>query len=143
MINIREKLFDQIPEIALYNEPVSDASVIGVAIINDNGPTIIAAYDEECVLDDLYCDFADSEDPGEDAIEWYNFNIIGGYIGKTTPVFVNTESSIAVRFNQYFEDIKSIRDFEDIESAKAHINENPREIILVDMDYVLSESFKA
>ncbi len=141
MTNIREKIFDKVPEIALYNAPVSDESIIGVAIINDDGPTIVAAYDEESVLDDLYNDFSDSEDPYEDAIEWYNFNIIGGYIGKPTPVFVNVESSNAVRFSQYYETVQNIKQFDNLESAKAYIKNNPNEIVFIEAEHILEESF--
>jgi len=59
-----------------------DNAIIGVA--NRCGSNTVVAYDEEVIIQNLM-----EEGLSEiDAIEHYQFNIIGGYVGEYTPVFI-------------------------------------------------------
>ncbi len=43
----------------------------------------VVAYDKEAILEILMRDMSE-----EEAIEYFDFNIIGAYVGDKTPVFV-------------------------------------------------------
>lgn len=44
-------------------------------------------YDREAVLEHLTKELGNYED----AIEWFEFNVIGGYVGETTPFFFDRD----------------------------------------------------
>jgi hypothetical protein len=77
-------------EVAEYNEEALlvdgfNEAIIGVAERINLGP--VAAYNVEKILDILM------ERDGmnyEDALEYFNYNIIGGWHGEYTPVFIYT-----------------------------------------------------
>lgn len=49
---------------------------------------IIVLYDKEKVIEILMKDM-----PREDALEYFDFNIIGAYVGEGTPVFATLSGS--------------------------------------------------
>jgi hypothetical protein len=57
-----------------------DNCIIGVVEEFGNGPRIL--YSKEKIIDEL-CE----EMTREEALEFYDFNILGGYFGEQNPVF--------------------------------------------------------
>ena len=57
-----------------------DNCIIGVVEEFGNGPRIL--YSKEKIIDEL-CE----EMTREEALEYYDFNILGGYFGEQNPVF--------------------------------------------------------
>ena len=72
-------------EEALLMEPRSeyDECIIGIGARFHDGP--LAIYSCERILSVLMKDAMDEEE----AQEWFNFNIIGGWNGPGTPIYVN------------------------------------------------------
>lgn len=81
---IREELSDRYPDL-LVMEPRYDVAIVGV--VNRIGTTAIC-YDESKVIEILM-----NEDgmEYEEAREYYDFNILGAWVGETTPFFLETE----------------------------------------------------
>ena len=72
-------------EEALLMEPRSeyDECIIGIGARFHDGP--LAIYSWERILAVLMKDDMDEES----AQEWFNFNVIGGWTGPGTPIYVN------------------------------------------------------
>ena len=64
-----------------------DEAIIGIVDGFDQNPVIL--YDQDKCIDILAKDM-----PREEAVEYFNFNVMGSYVGKNTPKF-------AVLFNNY------------------------------------------
>ena len=62
-----------------------DSAIIGIAERCGLGPII--AYDTDLVIEAI---MAHDGVTHEEAIEWYDYNIVGAYDGETTPIFINT-----------------------------------------------------
>jgi len=60
-----------------------DDCVIGIVHSFSGEP--ILAYDYHKVIEKLMKDMSE-----EDAIEHFNFNIVGAYVGKKTPIYIET-----------------------------------------------------
>ncbi len=60
-----------------------DDCVIGVA--HRYGEPLILAYDEEKVIKKL---MKEDKITKKDALEYYTYNIIGAWVGKQTPIFI-------------------------------------------------------
>tara|TARA_Y100000310_G_scaffold338188_1_gene427153 strand:- start:2027 stop:2419 length:393 start_codon:yes stop_codon:yes gene_type:complete len=75
---------EEFGEEALLMEPRSDYDdcILGVGYRFHDGP--LAIYSVERVLAVLQKDEMDEED----AIEWFDFNVIGGWNGPGTPIYV-------------------------------------------------------
>ena len=67
-----------------------DDAFIGIAE-NSNGKPV-AVYSVDKCLDILAEQFKDEEDAVGDAIDYFEFNVRGSYVGEFTPMFVNTLS---------------------------------------------------
>ena len=67
-----------------------EKAIIGIARRFGAEPTV--AYDYDKVLELLAEQFKEegSEDPYMDAVEWFDFNIIGSWVGDKTPIFIRT-----------------------------------------------------
>ena len=63
--------------------PQYDHCMVGIGYRFNAGP--LAVYDIERVLQVLEKDGMTEEE----AIEWYEYNIIGGWVGDGTPIFIN------------------------------------------------------
>jgi hypothetical protein len=91
MSNVRQKLLDMYPgceDELVFLEPAHfDDAVIGV--VQGNKDLFAVCYSEPKVLEILM--EKENMDP-EEAMEWYQFNIFGAYVGKNTPVFVDDEA---------------------------------------------------
>ena len=67
-----------------------DEAFIGVGENSEGNP--VAVYSIEKCLDILEEQFKKEEDPIGDAIDFFEFNVKGSYVGEFTPMFVNTLS---------------------------------------------------
>jgi hypothetical protein len=126
---LRDELWDLFPNLIFYDSPVLDSAIIGLAMVNDNdSENWCVVYSEQQVICDLMKDFGidldDVEDSAElDAIEYYDFNILGSYLGLNTPVFYSENPDNHDGFDEYkrFSDvyyfpiqIKDVNKFEEI-----------------------------
>ena len=69
---------------ALLMEPRDryDACIVGIGHRFNDGPLVM--YSIERILGVLEADGM----TGEEAVEWYHFNILGAWVGEGTPIFV-------------------------------------------------------
>lgn len=65
-----------------------DNAFIGIAENSEGNP--VAVYSVDKCLDILAEQFKDQDDPQGDAIDFFEFNVRGSYVGEFTPMFVNT-----------------------------------------------------
>ena len=65
-----------------------DEAFLGVGENSEGNP--VAIYSIEKCLNILAEQFKDQEDPETDAIDYFEFNVRGSYVGEFTPLFVNT-----------------------------------------------------
>ena len=83
-LNIREYLEPMFEGLLYLSEPEFDAAIVGVA--DRIGMETVVVYDTSKVID-ILC-----ERDGMDrdmAAEYYEFNILGAYVGERTPIFIN------------------------------------------------------
>jgi hypothetical protein len=80
---IREELSEEYGELLFMSEIEFDEAIIGVA--ERIGMEAVVAYDIDKIIEILSRDMTD-----EEAIEYFDFNIIGAYMGERTPIYVNT-----------------------------------------------------
>jgi len=87
--SIKEITDDELTYLGCSPEEYEDA-IIGIA--HRFGAEPIVAYDYNKVLESLAEQFKEegSEDPYMDAVEWFDFNIIGSWVGDKTPIFIQT-----------------------------------------------------
>jgi len=87
--SIKEITDDELTYIGCSPEEYEDA-IIGVA--HRFGSDMIVAYDYDKVLESLAEQFKQegSNDPYIDALEFFNHNIIGSWVGDKTPIFIQT-----------------------------------------------------
>jgi len=64
-----------------------DEAFLGIGENSEGNP--VAVYSIEKCLDILEQQFKDEEDPIADAIDFFEFNVKGSYVGDFTPMFVN------------------------------------------------------
>lgn len=87
-MNERQKIFDHYPgtqeELVFLEGPEFDRAIIGVAY-SFNG-VFSVCYSEPEVLNVLMQHNGMTHD---EAVEYFNFNISGAYVGPSTPVFVD------------------------------------------------------
>lgn len=79
----RERIADSIEDALFLDLADYDDAIIGVA--ERCGMDPVVAYDRTRVIDILARDM-----PREDAEEFFEFNTIGAWMGKNTPVFIDT-----------------------------------------------------
>lgn len=51
--------------------------------------SVFAVYDRRCILDVIAAGMPDEPDAEAMAVEHYEFNILGGWVGDGTPAFIN------------------------------------------------------
>ena len=83
---VREYLEEVNPEAMLF-DGFEDALV---GTCDRIGQPTLAAYDYDKCIEILAKDMTDFEDddPYTMAVEYFDFNVIGAYIGESTPVFI-------------------------------------------------------
>lgn len=64
-----------------------DDCILGV--IERIGMDPIVCYDKQMVLMQLQCEGSSYEE----AVEWYEYNMVGAWVGDATPCFLNTLDS--------------------------------------------------
>lgn len=65
-----------------------DDAFLGVGENSEGNP--VAIYSIEKCLNVLAEQFKDQEDPETDAIDYFEFNVRGSYVGEFTPMFIHT-----------------------------------------------------
>ena len=129
MINdvLRNTVWELFPEVMFYDEPVSDEAICGLALINDEGPNWIVAYDRDRVLELLseYFYGYNQNESDLEALEWYHYNVLGSYIGQTTPLFIENFYPDLLEFEfaaqRFYHDYESYIKLDNITSlAKAY-----------------------
>jgi len=78
---IREELSDEYGDLLFMTEAEFDEAIIGVA--ERIGMEAVVAYDIDKIIEILSRDMTE-----EEAIEYFDFNIIGAYVGERTPVYI-------------------------------------------------------
>jgi hypothetical protein len=79
----REKILGTVEEVLFLDPADYDEAIIGVAY--RFGMLPVVAYDRTRVIDILARDMS-----REDAEEFFEFNTIGAWVGRLTPVFIDT-----------------------------------------------------
>ncbi len=83
----REQIFDNyvgVEELMFLEPEYFDEAIIGVA--SSASGVIAVAYSEPQIIKLLMQH--DKMDPDE-AMEWYQFNILGSFMGESTPIFID------------------------------------------------------
>ncbi len=88
-LNIRENLNDMFEGLLFLSEPEFDVAILGVA--ERIGMSPIVAYDTAKIID-ILCERDGME--GDEAAEYFEFNIAGAYVGDRTPIFIARIESI-------------------------------------------------
>lgn len=84
MSNIREQLSEEHDDELLFIEPAEDfdSCIIGVASRCGMGPVVV--YNSDKVIDAIKAQGLEEDE----AIEFFEFNIVGAYVGERTPLFM-------------------------------------------------------
>ena len=87
--SIKEITDEELTYLGCSPEEYEDA-IIGIA--HRSGTELIVAYDYDKVLELLTERFKKEGSPDlhMDAVEWFDFNIIGSWVGDKTPIFIQT-----------------------------------------------------
>jgi hypothetical protein len=133
-MNIREHINSYFPNILFFDAPVTDESIAGLSLINDNGPAWAVTYDEDKTMNDLLPIFEDSEDPYQSAVNWFDSNVMSSYMGAETPLFINQTFNHAVRYNKIYESILRMKDFQNMQEALELIDNNDEVIYFVSLE---------
>ena len=88
-IDLREHLDDMFEGLLFLSEREFDAAILGVA--ERIGMSPIVAYDTAKILD-ILCERDGME--VDEALEYFEFNIAGAYVGERTPIFIGQIHSI-------------------------------------------------
>ena len=88
-LNIRENLNDMFEGLLFLSEREFDVAILGVA--ERIGMSPIVAYDTAKIID-ILCERDGME--GDEAAEYFEFNIAGAYVGDRTPIFIAQIHSI-------------------------------------------------
>ena len=85
---IKEEIVEVNPDALFIDGYDGDKEGFNDALIgygSRRGMSDLAIYSVEKIIDILICKY-DMET--EDALEWFNYNIEGAYMGENTPIFV-------------------------------------------------------
>jgi hypothetical protein len=82
-MTLREEIAETFPETLLLEPATFDAAIIGVT--ERFGQEVTVCYDLEKLLGILVEDGMTYEE----AVEYYEYNIVGAYLGERTPTFLN------------------------------------------------------
>ena len=81
-----DRVAEMLPSVDLLQADGFDDAIIGYAEVwTDKGQAIVMAYDRDKCIDVLV------ERDGMDrdgAVEYFEFNVVGAYVGEMTPCFV-------------------------------------------------------
>lgn len=82
-MDIRQSLVDRFCDDGLLFADGYDAAILGVAY-RDHVHVVV--YDTDKIISTLMADMS-----REDAIEYFEFNVEGAYVGERTPIYVRTD----------------------------------------------------
>ncbi len=91
--DIDEYLKEKSPEAILYDN--CDSALIGTArLYREERWVELAIYSYEALVEHFKTEFSQDEDTSideaeEQAMEWVDYNIAGGYLGIYTPLIIN------------------------------------------------------
>lgn len=85
MIGMRERLCDYCGNHNLLFADGYDKAIVGVSLGHD-GERVV--YDSSRMVDVCVYDMGMSV---EEAWEWLEYNTFGAYVGKRTPIYINTD----------------------------------------------------
>ena len=74
-----------------FNEEAVTADGFDDAIIGIGercGQPSLVAYDRDKCIEILAEQFSDDEDPYTTAVEYFDFNVVGAWVGESTPIFI-------------------------------------------------------
>ncbi len=76
--------------------PDCDSALIGTYTLEREGETVsVGCYDYDLLVDCFAKQFSEDcewgESPVEQAMEWIDYNVIGSYVGKYTPMVVSKD----------------------------------------------------
>ena len=86
-----EKQINSMGNDAVFADGYDDA-VIGI-VINDKGLPVVA-YSIPKIMDILMCD---DDMEYEEAYEWFDFNMLGAYVGTGTPAYLDIQKIIPLK----------------------------------------------
>jgi len=82
--SIREELVDYWgDEELLFLDPAKDFDCGIVGVAERIGMELVVVYDRDKILEQLRKDLTP-----EEAVEYFEFNVLGSYLGEKTPVFL-------------------------------------------------------
>lgn len=81
-MNIREELSEEFGDLLFMTQVEFDDAILGVA--ERIGMEAVVAYSTPKIIEILSRDMTE-----EEAVEYFEFNILGAYVGERTPVFVS------------------------------------------------------
>lgn len=90
-LNIREELSALFDELLFLSDPQFDEAIVGLA--DRIGMPTVVVYDTTKLID-ILCE-RDGMDR-EEAAEFYEFNIVGAYVGERTPMFISLVSDLGL-----------------------------------------------
>lgn len=79
---IREELSQEYGDLLFMSEIEFDEAIIGVA--ERIGMEAVVAYDIDKIIEILMREMTE-----EEAVEYFEFNILGAYMGEKTPVYIH------------------------------------------------------
>ena len=80
-----DRVAEMLPSVDLLQADGFDDAIIGYAEVwTDKGQSIVMAYDRDKCIDVLMEDGMDRDE----AVEYFEFNVVGAYVGEMTPCFV-------------------------------------------------------
>ena len=88
--SIREYLSSLSEGLLFMSEEKFDAAIVGLA--DRIGMDTVVVYDTTKIIDILEEEGMDREE----ATEYYEFNIIGAYVGERTPIFISLVSDLVL-----------------------------------------------
>ena len=90
-LNIREELDSLFEGLLFLSDAQFDEAIVGVA--DRIGMPTVVVYDTTKLID-ILCE-RDGMDR-EEATEFYEFNIVGAYVGERTPMFISLISDLGL-----------------------------------------------
>jgi hypothetical protein len=114
---LRDWLLEYFPCLEFFEEPVTDESILGVALVDDKGPNWVTVYDDYKVRLDFFGDVVDS-DSDDYEIKYSKFIENCKYNGENTPVLViDTMECFGLRGNQQCQNYIMLDDIASLQEA--------------------------
>jgi hypothetical protein len=138
MINLelRNTISELFPEILFYESPVNDDSIMGLACVYDDGFHWVIVYNEDMLLNHLKDYFNKNDD---EALEYYDFNILGRFDGQSTPLFAVNYSNnecCASRFSKFYEKYFTLEQARNLSDAYNCLQENDSTFLFVPLSQI-------